>query len=584
MAQTADHIVFSGMYMSPLQLDAFLDNDKASQLGNSKSIGVVYTPKVLAHWVAELLNSRLEVVCPRVLDPACGDGVLLKAFLEKASWVAQPIGWDLDASALSEAASGLNGVVTLYRRDALDALSNNRAPLEVDAVIANPPWARVSASERVDLKQKGYVLAEGQCDYYEIFIESMIRRCPAGTFMAFILPDSIFYPEHKRLREFLLKNTKIHVIARLGEGIFKGVYRETVVLLIENQSRPVDVKNEIECLRLRKTDRKLFLNNSRSINELLKGKSIKTDQQRFWANKDLLFDVDVSSDDVVVQLLNKVKPLEWSRYFHIGRGIEIGKKGKIVKCLVCNMCSPAPRALTGSACPYCGANYERNGVIDDIVARSIPEKDGASWAPLLVGEDVNRYSCFPSRWVRLGVRGVKYKPSLFDSNVKLLVRKTGVGIRSAIDQSNSMTTQTVYHFIPKDGVDRWVISYVAGVLNSRILLAYYIKVYGGSEWRSHPYITPSVIKKLPIPDPRDYRGEAYPVALRIADLVESKSLSVDVELEIESLVASLFGLGNGEFDWVKNVIENADSLEGIKELVLKDSDNLVTPIVESIHE
>src|SRR5438874_2005611 len=42
-------------------------------------LGAVYTPDVLADWVADELLSLLGVERPCVLDPACGDGALLRA-------------------------------------------------------------------------------------------------------------------------------------------------------------------------------------------------------------------------------------------------------------------------------------------------------------------------------------------------------------------------------------------------------------------------------------------------------------------------------------------------------------------------
>ena len=147
-----------------------------------------------------------------------------------------------------------------------------------------------------------------------------------------------------------------------------------------------------------------------------------------------------------------------------------------------------------------------------------------------------------------------------------LVRKTGVGIRAAVDRSGSLTTQTVFHFIAKPGVSPLLLDYVAGVLNSRTMLAFHLRWSGDLEWRSHPYVTPTVIKSLPIPSPFLPEGGLSDVAMEISALAQRRFHGEKVEDQMEELVADLFGLSVSERRWVTEVISSAQSLRGIVEL------------------
>ena len=70
-----------------------------------KNLGAVYTPELLADWVASELLSHL----PRkksllVIDPACGDGALLRSVLKRGARSSIRIaGVDIDARAIKKA-------------------------------------------------------------------------------------------------------------------------------------------------------------------------------------------------------------------------------------------------------------------------------------------------------------------------------------------------------------------------------------------------------------------------------------------------------------------------------------------------
>src|SRR5205823_7887329 len=93
------------------------------------------------------------------------------------------------------------------------------------------------------------------------------------------------------------------------------------------------------------------------------------------------------------------------------------------------------------------------------------------------------------------------------------------------------------------------LSYVLGVLNSRMMLYRYYKALGDIEWKSFPYMTQDTIMGLPIR--RIDFTDAWQVSLhkRIADLVDDviasgKAPDQRTDDEIEHLVRGLYGVAS----------------------------------------
>ena len=115
-----------------------------SELNIKKSGGVHYTPTVLAEFLAGQISKHVSIKSPDVLDPACGDGALLRAIcLEMPG--AKVSGFDLDDSALASARLAVKGKFLKadflsYVIDGKRMESQGHPPISAyDVVIANPP-------------------------------------------------------------------------------------------------------------------------------------------------------------------------------------------------------------------------------------------------------------------------------------------------------------------------------------------------------------------------------------------------------------------------------------------------------------
>lgn len=204
----------------------------------ARKYGVVYTPDRLADFAAELLCAEIEKSefdSVNVLDPACGECALLDSVKKIKRNEYEYIGIDVDKSAILSASSEY----TIINNDTILPKNVRKRTAEfwtgklptINAVIANPPWSSEKIYNRDDLRKAGYELTAGQYDSFVLFLELAYKIvCENGIF-AFIIPDSIFDSQNENLRRFLIRNTEIKVIARLGEKLFDEVNRATPYIL-----------------------------------------------------------------------------------------------------------------------------------------------------------------------------------------------------------------------------------------------------------------------------------------------------------------------------------------------------------------
>lgn len=126
--------------------------------------GQVYTPSVLADWVAKLILQNLRGKSSfSILDPACGDGELIAAISDNSQVQTKIYGADIDIGAVNIAAKKFPNATFVN----IDAIRPNRRAQAIkswieicgnklDAIIANPPWGADVIESRQNLLAAGY--------------------------------------------------------------------------------------------------------------------------------------------------------------------------------------------------------------------------------------------------------------------------------------------------------------------------------------------------------------------------------------------------------------------------------------------
>ena len=466
-------------------------------------------------------------------------------------------------------------------------------------IVGNPPWGADVGGSRDDLMDH-YTLARGQFDSYEVFLERAAQALDDGDYIAYIIPDSIFQPQHAPTRRFVLDNFIITHIMRLGEGLFPEVYRAAAVVVARKGKAPED--HQVRASILVKADRALLCqpNSSVTVALLEQQRATSIRQKRFATNRDAVWDIHIREEDEPITGQMERRALNWKEIVISGRGVEIGKDGSVLRCPYCGTWNTMPRRSRSGdyrskkcIADMCRKEFtvDEAGPPERIITDAPPRNRSAS---VIVGEALHRYRISRYRYIDLSrfsafsvcpkcgstnsiasrtkclscgqsydsdknvaVRryGIDYKdPELFDGP-KLLVRKTGRGIYAAIDLSGSYTTQVVYIFKldPKrDAKYQGIrLEYLLGVLNSRAMLYYYYKRTAEIEWRSFPYVTQRVIQRLPIPEvdlenPTD-RAVHDAIAARVQVMTErGAGPTEDEDQELETLVRSLYGIRGTE--------------------------------------
>lgn len=219
-----------------------------------KRHGIHYTPPDLAAFLAEQVVSRLsakegDIV---VLDPACGDGCLLVAFVE-----AMPrntrcqltlVGYDTDQQAAKEASRNLSvlGIKAVDVRVtdflSLTATGNSEGlfsdasaeqRLQADVVISNPPYVRTQVlgaceSQRL-ARQFGL---SGRVDLYHAFAMAMTYALKPGGVIGLLTSNRFLITKAgASMRKLLRNHLELEAVFDLGDTkLFEAAVLPAIVI------------------------------------------------------------------------------------------------------------------------------------------------------------------------------------------------------------------------------------------------------------------------------------------------------------------------------------------------------------------
>ena len=550
-----------------------------------KTNGAFYTPRFLADYLSDEISNEIDASLDySLLDPALGEGILIESLLTilepKNIKISNILGIDIDADAIKGASKN---VKTINKKSSIKFLKNNAltpfglSPEEgwlelkkkfnrgnkFDIILSNPPWGIEISDNKKSLISSNFRLAEGQYDIYDLFIELIISQLNEGGIYGIIIPDSIFNDEHIKLRELLLKNSKILALGRLGEKIFDNVNRATTVII--GKKGVPNLNHQVKCFRLNSENRKILQSGSQSLNEIVKQISHYVSQNRFLQNEYYQLDIDLRESERSIIKKLEVGNLKISDYTNSTRGVELSKKGSVVKCPNCGSWHPEPNKETFE-CNVCEHRINKSAITKKKI--NVNERRNGTYRPIKVGEDISRYKSKVRRSIKAGLKGINYKdPSIYEGE-KIIIRKTGVGITASIDYENSYTNQVVYIFkIRKNLRNEIPLEFILGLLNSRVYTYYLLKKNGENEWKSHPYITMRDIKDLPLPDINKVdKKTVNTISGKVRDIIEN-GYDIRCDKEIESEVLKLFNITKKEFKIIMSAIEACEQLIPFKRLL-----------------
>lgn len=226
-----------------------------------KATGAHYTPRELADFVAGQIAAITSNKTGVVLDPACGDGELLRAYRDHLP-MSKLVGFDLDADALRIAKENV-GIGRFEHRDFLDIALEYRngglfAPVEqkVDAVIANPPYVRtqvMGAGRSQELASKFSL--KGRVDLYFAFLEGISEILKPGGIAGVIVSNRFMTTRAGAVvRDRILDNFHVIHVWDLGDTkIFEAAVLPAV-LLLRKKDGPVSTSPRMTSIYTTKED------------------------------------------------------------------------------------------------------------------------------------------------------------------------------------------------------------------------------------------------------------------------------------------------------------------------------------------
>jgi adenine-specific DNA-methyltransferase len=212
-----------------------------------KEKGAHYTPEGLAGFVADQVAAQFPTATRlRILDPAVGDGALLRALSEKLGNQHQFDGFDIDAPALDQAEKLLGssiglGSYTLYHSDFLaryggadDDFFYSPPPPEYDAAISNPPYVRTQVLGASSAQRLASVFNHtGRIDLYFAFLACITLALKPGGIAGVIVSNRFMTTKAgASVRAGLLRDFDILHIWDFGDTkLFEAAVLPVVLIL-----------------------------------------------------------------------------------------------------------------------------------------------------------------------------------------------------------------------------------------------------------------------------------------------------------------------------------------------------------------
>ncbi len=386
-------------------------------------------------------------------------------------------------------------------------------------ILGNPPWG--ADISKIKGKLKHLKTATSQMDSWSLFLERSILGLRDNGYLGFVVPNTLLTnPNYEKIREIILKKCQITHLVNLGEGIFPGVIQPSLIVIIRKIR--ADECHLIRIVpRISKDEKQLLANLQMKLEDC---NSFNCPQIRFQKNPQKEFDIFAGPNAALVQLMEKdlytdqKEVTRLSTFVMNGRGVEIGRKGRVLQCLRCGTWNPPPRTRRKCINSTCNHFVDPSDVHSEIVHENPLNSEYDK--PFLAGYQIQRYYTHNHKYITIACQGINYKSPELYQGPKLLVRKTGNTMNWVIDYQNRWVSQVVYIFKRRDELTEEfvtiILEYLLGILNSKLMMRYIQSKFFDPERTDFPHFVQNSILNLPILIPKSKESKEY--AKRIAEL------------------------------------------------------------------
>jgi adenine-specific DNA methylase len=216
---------------------------KPAPAGN-KLRGGYYTPEPIARFLAGWAGSDNPVTEPRLLEPACGDGAILRHLASVAGARVDAVELIAAEAATASARAG----VPVACSDFFSWFTPDRFET-YDAVAGNPPYIRFgswdahSRDAALDLMRAQGLRPTRLTNAWVPFVVAAVLAVRRGGRVALLLPAELLQVGYAAaLRSYLVDSCAQVTVVTFPGLVFPGVMQEVVLLLAERGSGPARIQ------------------------------------------------------------------------------------------------------------------------------------------------------------------------------------------------------------------------------------------------------------------------------------------------------------------------------------------------------
>jgi hypothetical protein len=411
-----------------------------------------------------------------------------------------------------------------------------------DVVIGNPPWgASLSEKELKFIKDWNSDIVVRMIDTFMFFINlSFIIKSDQGLICQ-IIPDVILYQgDNIKLREKILTNYQLLIVANLGDNIFEDVARPSCILQIGN--------------KLYKPITKVFEYSAKDnihIDDII---PFEIETAIFSGLPNTVF---ATRNITGYKILSRYKESAISNLID-NDGIQRGISPDLKEAFIIDETIIIQNSLERDYIfpTITGGRDVIKYLATDIGKRVIYTKKSDTESN--ISNIINYVSNFKSRITCTEVKQGKHpfwslhrarEKSIFEKHEKIVAVITADKISVSIDTNRLYPTDGMYIFA-SNGV--YSNHFLVGLLNSK-LLTYFYRLISMEENRTLAQIKPSVLQNIPASNNFNTEKVAKvdKLTFEIIDNIKSNNPIDELIAEIDQLVYQLYGLTEEEIEIIE---------------------------------
>lgn len=426
-----------------------------------------------------------------------------------------------------------------------------------DLVVGNPPWGAEFDETRISFDSK--MLRPG-ADIYELFIELAWLLLKPNGIMGLVVTDSLIsLPTKAPVREFILDNTTIHWIHKLGIEWFEKVRKSAVIFGLEKTFPPAG--HFYRSFVLLGEVRRSVIDEEKNLDVIENSISIEIEQKNDTSKGSPIYLFRGREDEALLAHIRSVSE-ESSHFFDRGRGVEINKDGLVIRCRSCMKWNVPGEKVKGGGykpkkCDFCGFEIDTDTADKKKIVHEIP-KTGPNMKPFVDGDILNtRYARLTYHSIDTSLKNVNYKNEELYKGPKILLRQAGVGVCATIDKTDAYCPQSVYIYKIKREVKKkgYTLEYLLAILCSRVMQYVVYKEFSNLDSAEpHVKLIHDKIERLPIPkldfSNKGDRAIHDGIQKTVGIVLKEKKLTAEANEEIEELVARAYGLSPAQRAYV----------------------------------